>query len=196
MSAGASVIAALAPLPSAPGFAGFFSACGTGSFISAPSRRREGRRTRWIEDVPDPAGVLAGIASAHRVELRGDAVAGAEQHLAVADARLEAVERADGRAADHLALEVVDAAVAGADEVARRGDEVHWATDVRAAAGDRDVAVRVLVEGRLRNAPADESGRLARLTDPRHQREDDRFVGVTREAAGGADALPALLWAV
>src|SRR6185437_17152423 len=82
------------------------------------SRGREGRRPRRVEVFPDPAGELAGVAGADGLQLRGDAVARPDLDLALLHAGLEAVERAHRRAADPLALEVVDAAVARADEVA------------------------------------------------------------------------------
>src|SRR5215211_2249349 len=143
--------------------------------------RRRGRGSRRIDDVPDPPRELAWIARSNRIELRRDAVARADLHLAVSNARLEAVEGTHRRTADHLAREVVDAAVAGADEVAGRGDEPHRATKVGAARRDRDEAVRVLVERRRRDSLANVRGRLAGLTDPLDQREDHRPVDLVRE---------------
>src|SRR5262245_41333324 len=143
-----------APSTVSPGFAGLRRPAGSGSFIGRSPRgrrRREDGRTRRIDDVPDPAGVLARVASAHRLERVGHAEARAELHLAAADPGLEAVERPDRRAADLLALEVVDAAVAGADEVARRGHELDRAADVRAPRGERDERSLRLVEGRARD---------------------------------------------
>ena len=121
------------------------SSLGSGSFGMGYGARRRGRARR-VEDVPDPARVLARVAGADRLELGGDAVARADLDLAAAHARLEAVERANRRAADHLALEVVDAAVAGADEVAGRLDEAHRAAEVGAAGRDRDERALGLVE--------------------------------------------------
>src|SRR5207244_794762 len=148
-----------------------------------------------IEDVPDPARVLARVAGADRLELRGDAVARADLHLTVADARLEVVEGTHRRAADHLALEVIDPAVAGADEVARGGHEVHRAAEVRATGRERDVwLVRLgLVEGRPGDRLADIGGGLAGLADPLDEGEYDRCVGLLREPADGPHAFPALL---
>src|SRR5207342_3555163 len=135
------------------------------------SGRWEGRGPRRVEVFPDPAGELAGIAGAHRFHLVGDAVAGADLDLAVADPGLEMVERAHRRAADPLALEVVDAAVAGADEVAGRLDEAHRAAEVDAAVGDGDVGLRVLAQ--LLRAFADVGGGLAGVADPLGFGEDD-----------------------
>ena len=101
-----------------------------------------------------PPGELAGIAGADRLELGGDAEAGADLDGVVDDAGLEAVERADRRAADDLALEAVDAAVAGADEVAGGLDEADRAAEVGAAGRDRDV----LVGGLLVESPVTSSG--------------------------------------
>ena len=93
-----------------------------------------------------PAGELARIAGADRLEVVGDAVAGPTSSVPVAG--LEAVERAHRWSADHLALEVVDA-VARADEVPGGADEADRAAEMRAAGRDRDELVRVLVEGGL-----------------------------------------------
>src|SRR3954454_12039191 len=132
MSAGASLSAGPAPLLSTPGLAGFFSACGIGSFISASRRRREGVGARWVDHVPDPAGELARVTRANGIELRRHAVARAHLHLAVGHPGLEAIEGANRWAADDLPLEVVDATVTGADEVLGGRDVVHGTTQVRA----------------------------------------------------------------
>ena len=84
------------------------------------------------------------------------------------DARVEAVERAHRRAALDLALEAVDAAVAGADELLRRLDVAHRAAEVGAAGGDRDVGLRVLALDDLVLASvelADVDRGLARVAD-------------------------------
>src|SRR3954454_10266167 len=196
-SAGTSLIRAVAssslPFP-VPGFCGLLSGGGmrrSGIFISSLLRRR-GHVGPWrIDVVPDPAGELAGIPGLDRLELGRDAVARAELHLALLDPGLEAIQRAHGRPADDLSLEVVDAAVAGTDEALRRGHVVHRAAEVSAAARDRDVRVRILVL--LRRALAHERGRLPRLADPLDDREDHRLVGLGCEAAGRADALPELV---
>ena len=62
--------------------------------------------------------------------------------LAVRARGVEAVERAHRRAAVDLAGEVVDAAVARADEALGGLDEAHRAAEVHAARGDRDVLRR------------------------------------------------------
>ena len=156
--------------------------------------RREGGGARRVEVFPDAAGELAGVAGAHRFELVGDAVARAELDLALADAGLEMVERAHRRAADPFALEVVDAAVAGADEVAGRLDEADRAAEVGAAVGEGDDFLRVLAE--LLGALADVGGGLADVADPLRFGEDDLAVGVFDEVADRADRLPALLAAM
>ena len=69
--------------------------------------------------------------------------------LAVAHARVEAVERAHRRAAVDLALEVVDAAVARADEALRGLDVADRAAEVHAARGDRDELLVLEVLGQL-----------------------------------------------
>ena len=69
-----------------------------------------------------------------------------ELDLAVANAGLELIERADRRTADPFALEVVDAAVTGADEVAGCLDEADRAAEVGAAVGDGDDLARLLAE--------------------------------------------------
>ena len=86
-----------------------------------------------------PSRSCAGIAVGREApELAVDRVARADLDLAVAHAGVEAVERADRRAAGDLALEVVDAAVARADEALRGVDVAHRAAEVHAARGDRD----------------------------------------------------------
>ena len=88
---------------------------------------------------PMPSSVLAGIAVGREAaELALTRVARADLDLAVAHARVEAVERAHRRAAGDLALEVVDAAVARADEALGGLDVAHRAAEVHAARGDRD----------------------------------------------------------
>ena len=168
-----------------PGLAGLRSGAGIDRvelhLCLSRSGRWEGGRTRRVEVFPDAAGELAGVAGADRFELGGDAVARAELDLAVADAGLELVERAHRRAADPLALEVVDAAVAGADEVAGGLDEADRAAEVGAAVGDRDVRVGVLAE--LAGALADVGGGLAGVADALGFGEDDLAVGVFDEVA-------------
>ena len=67
-----------------------------------------------------------------------DGEARADLDAGRAHARVEAVERADRRAAVDLAAEVVDAAVARADEALGGLDEAHRAAEVHAARRDRD----------------------------------------------------------
>jgi hypothetical protein len=95
------------------------------------------------------------------------------------------VERADGRAAEHFALEVIDTTVAGANEVARGLDEADRAAEVRTAVGDGDEGVRILVE--VLGAAADVGGGLAGVADPLGLGEDDLAVGVLDEVGGRAD---------
>src|SRR5262245_21667800 len=138
----------LAPLPS-PGLAGLRSGAGMSesSFIVYLSLRRgECGGTGWIQIFPDPTRELARVAGADGFELGGDAVAWAEFDLAAQDAGLEAVQRADRRAADDFSFEVVDAAVAGADEVPCSLDEPDRAAEMGAAVGHGDVFLRVLAE--------------------------------------------------
>src|SRR3982751_2498370 len=85
--------AAARGLPSRGSWGSGFSASGCG----------EGGRTRRVEVFPDAAGELPGIAGPDRLELGGDAIAGADLDLAGADAGLELIERAHRRAADPLA---------------------------------------------------------------------------------------------
>src|SRR5439155_16343515 len=83
---------------------------GSLSFIVLSLRCRESTR---IEVLADAVERLAGIAVAREaLELGVDRVARPDLDLAVADARVEVVQRADRRAAGDAAGEVVDAAVA------------------------------------------------------------------------------------
>src|SRR2546423_10383069 len=142
-SAGVSLRRSAGPAPSpVPGFGGFFSGPGmsmSGSFIRLSLWRGEGVGSRRIDDVPDPARVLARIAGADRFELRRHAVARADLHLPVADARLEVIQGTYRRAADHLAPAVVHPAGAGADEISRRRDAAHPAPQVGATGREGDV---------------------------------------------------------
>jgi hypothetical protein len=154
----------------------------------------EGGRTGRIQIFPDSARELAGVAGANRLELRGDAVARPDLDLALAHASLELIERPNRRPADPFALEVVDTAVAGADEVAGGLDEAHRATEVGAAIRDGDKLARFLIQ--LLGAAADVGGGLAGVADALGFGEDDLAVSVLDEIAGRADRLPALLAAV
>src|SRR5215217_7269956 len=84
------------------------------SAVSWVLRRRE---AAGVEVLADAVERLAGIAEAREaLERRVDGVARADFDHAVAQTRVEVVERAHGRTAGDLALEAVDAAVARADE--------------------------------------------------------------------------------
>src|SRR6185436_683781 len=88
------------------------------------------RGSRGVEVLPDAVERLAGVARGEALELAVDRVARSDLELTVAGARVEAVERADRRTAVDLAAEVVDAAVARADEAPRGRDEPHRAPKV------------------------------------------------------------------
>src|SRR5215203_920994 len=91
-----------------------------------------------IEVLPDPVDVLGRVAIRREAtELGVDGVARAELDLAVAHAGVEAVERPHGRPARDAAREVVDAAVARADEALRGVDVAHRAAEVIASGRDR-----------------------------------------------------------
>src|SRR3954454_7931248 len=126
---------------------------------------------RRVEVVPQPVEVVRRVTRLEAAQLGVQREAIAELHAAVDDARVEAVERAHRRAAGDLALGVVDAAVAGADELLRGLDVAHRAAQVSAAGGDRDVGQRldVLVAVAradvLRRRLANVHGGLAGLTD-------------------------------
>src|SRR5215218_7966155 len=123
-----------------------------------------------------PSSGISRIARGETLELGVDAEARADLDVAVAHARVEAVQRADRRAAVDLALEVVDAAVAGTDEALGGGHEAHRAAEVHAARRDRDVRVvlvaRLVVE--LGAVLADVDGRLADVADAAHERQRAR----------------------
>src|SRR5205807_6041962 len=121
-----------------------------------------------------------------------DAEARTELHLFADDTGVETVERPH-RGAPHAAAEqVVDAAVAWADEALGRVDPAHGAAEVRAAAGDRYVrrAPVVGVGVDFRVVPAHVDGRLARLADSGRERQGDGHVVGGREGAHAANRLP------
>ncbi len=161
---------------------------------SSSSGWRSGGRTGRVQVLPDAAGVLAGVAGAHRLEVAGDAVARPDLDRVADHPRLEAVERSNRRAADHLALEVVDTAVAGADEVAGGFDEAHRTAEVGAAGRDRDELLRVLAE--IGAAATDVDRGLARVAGALDDRDHRLPVGVLGEVPGRADTLPRLLGVV
>src|SRR5204863_6324358 len=102
-------------------------------------RRRE---ASGIHVLADAVEVLARIAVAREApELGVDRVPRPDLDLAVVDPRVEAVERAHRRTASDRAHEVVDTAVARADEARRRLHIAHWAAEVHAAGGDLDELV-------------------------------------------------------
>ena len=95
---------------------------------------------------PTPSSGIPGSRGEKRAQLGVQAVARADLDLAVAHARVEAVQRAHRRAAGDLALEVVDAAVARADEALGGFDVAHRAAEVHAARRDRDVVVVLVLD--------------------------------------------------
>src|SRR3954453_1905527 len=143
----------------------------------------------------DPLEGLARVARVEALELRVHREARADPEVGAPHLGVEAIERAHGRTAVDLALEVVHPAVAGADEAPGRLDEAHRAAEVHAPRRDRDVLAvavgRALVD--LRVALADIDGRLAGLADARAERDDLRDVVVVRELVDGADVVPGLL---
>ena len=107
-------------------------------------------------------------------------------------ARVEAVERADRRPAGDHPADVIDAAVARADEALGGGHPPHWAAEVHAARGQRDEVV-VLVLGLLVDrgvARAHVGDRVAGLAHPGHEHDHLGDVVVVREVARLADRLP------
>src|SRR4051812_1095231 len=110
---------------------------GAGSFMSVAQLR--GGEAPRVEVLADPVEVLARIAVAREpLELAVDGGARAHLDLAVADAGVEVVERPHRRTAGDLAAEVVDAAVARADEPRRGLRPADGAAEVHAPRGERD----------------------------------------------------------
>src|SRR5262249_37547349 len=138
----------LAPLPS-PGLAGFRSGAGMSEsrfIVYLSLGRGGGGGAGWIQIFPDPARELARVPGAAGVGLVGGAGARAGFDLAARAPGLEAIGRAHRGAADDSSFEVVDAAVAGADEVPGGLDEPDRAAEVGAAVGHGDVFLRILAE--------------------------------------------------
>ena len=129
-----------------------------------------------------------GVARREPLQLGVDAVARAELDLPLLDAGDEPVERAHRRAAGHLALEVVDASVAGADEPRSRHHPAHGAAEVRTASRDRHEAARLLTRQRGAGL-ADVGGGLAGLADAGRDRDRPRHVVVLGEVADRPDVL-------
>src|SRR5919204_2081596 len=101
---------------------GGFGSLSFGMLVAHLGRREAPR----VEILSDPIQRLPRVAVAREPpELRVHRVARADLDLAVAHAGVEVVQRPDGRAAGHLALEVVHAAVARADEARRRLGPAH-----------------------------------------------------------------------
>src|SRR5215212_7757934 len=98
---------------------------------------------RGIEVFPQPVEVVRRVARMEAAQLGVHGEAVADLHPAALDASVETVERAHRRAAGNLAARVVDAAVAGADELLRSLDVADRAAQVRAAGGDGDVGQRL-----------------------------------------------------
>src|SRR5262249_19759680 len=87
------------------------------------------RGARRVEVLADAVQRLARVARREDLELAVDRVARADLDEALLDARVEAVQRAHRRAADDRAAEVVDAAVARADEALSGLDVVDRAAE-------------------------------------------------------------------
>src|SRR3712207_3588320 len=127
------------------------------------SRRRHTRYWRdWSSDVcssdlrievlTDAVEVLSRVAVGREpLELAVDGVARTDLDLAVADPDVEPVQRADRRTAVDLAGEVVDAAVARADEALGGLDVPDGAAEVHAAGREGD-EVRARAERRVLRA--------------------------------------------
>src|ERR1035437_4622147 len=149
---------------SSPGRAGGFCSAGgsggAGSWgigVRGPSGSEFlGAGARRVEILTDAVERLTRVAGGEAAQLAVDAEARAEFHVAAAPARVEGIGRADGGPSDTAAEQVVDAAVAGADEALGRVHPAHRAAQVRTAAGDRDVGrapvVGVDVDGRVEPA--------------------------------------------
>ena len=75
-----------------------------------------GVKARWVQVRPDPVEGLAGVARREAPELEVDAEARADLNPSVADPGVEPIERPRGRPADPDPEEVVDPAMARADE--------------------------------------------------------------------------------
>ena len=116
---------------------------------------------------PMPSSGSTRVARREPLQLGVDRVARAEIDVAVAHERVEAVERAHRRAAGDLAAEVVDAAVARADEALGGLDVADRAAEVHAPRRQRDVVVQLVVRLGVdrRVALAHVGDRLAGLAD-------------------------------
>src|SRR5215207_5106970 len=111
---------------------------GRGSFMGDLVHLGRGEPAR-VEILADAVEVLRRIAVGREAaELAVDRVPRADLDLTVVDAGVEAVERADRRAARDLAVEVVHAAVARAHEALGGVDVPHRAAQVHAARRDGD----------------------------------------------------------
>ena len=159
---------------------------------TAPGR---GVEARGIQILPDAVQRLARVTRGEALQLGVDRVARADldQARRRVDAGVEAVQRAHRRAAGHHAAEVVDAAVARADEALRRrrrsGRGSRGACSARTA---RPVVVLVLGLGVDRRvALAHVGDRVAGLADPLDDREHlGRCTCVSVKSVGRADRLP------
>src|SRR5205823_796260 len=109
--------------------------------------------------------------------------------------REEAIEWPRWRSARPDAPEVVDAAVAGADEAPGRLHEPHRTADVRAARRHGDVLVPAVagLGVDLRVAPADVDEGLARLAGVRDEGDHRGHVCLGVEVPDRANVLPARL---
>ncbi len=139
-----------------------------------------------------PSSGSPGITRREALELGVDRVTRADVDVAVVLERVEAVERAHRRTAGDLAAEVVDAAVARADETLGGLDVADRAPEVHAARGERDVVVVLVVRlGVDRGvALAHVGDRLARLADPGDDHQHLGDVGELVEIGRRADDLP------
>src|SRR3954447_10535630 len=152
-----------------------------------------GRQPSRIEVLTKPVERLARVTRREALKAVVDAVARTYLQASSSYAREETIERPGRRSARPDAAEVVDAPVAGTDEVAGRLYEAHRTADVRAARGDRYVLVpavaRLGVD--LGIAPADVDRGFTGLADVRHQCDHPRHVGHCVEVSHHADVLPA-----
>src|SRR3954451_3845121 len=149
-------------------------------------------RPRRVDVLPEAVEVVRRVARLELLELRVQREPLAHEHAPVLDLGLEAVERADRRAAGDGAVELVDAAVARADEALRRLHVADRAAEVHAPRGDRHVGVLEELPGGVaaRVALADVDGGLAGLARVGVDRGHHRCVGERVEVLLGADVLP------
>src|SRR3954468_14239472 len=113
------------------------------------------RWPRGVEVLPQAVQVVGRVTRGEALELGVDGEAVADLHLAVGHTGVEAVEGTDRRAAEHLALEALDAAVARADELLGGLLVADRAAQVGAARGYGDVRLWVLALDDLVDLPVE-----------------------------------------